>query len=165
LWQQLADEAPRAYRVKWRLIRHPQQATRLLAENLKPVTFDPTQARRWAAQLDDSSFTVRENAFQRLAAIGELAGGVLRETLEQGASVEVKARIRRLLAAHHPILIEDKETLRACRAIEVLERIGSPEARELVDQLASGAAAATVTQHAQAAKARHGRAAVRPPYE
>jgi WD40 repeat protein len=154
LWKQLAGEAPRAYRAKWRLIRHPQQATRLFANHLKPMMFDPTEARQWAAQLDDDSFAVREAAFQRLAVIGELATGVLRETLEQGVSVEVKARINRLLAAHHPILIEDKETLRACRAIEVLERIGSPEARELIDRLATGAAEVAITRHAQGAQAR-----------
>jgi hypothetical protein len=54
-----------------------------------------------------------------------------------------------LLAAHHPILIEDEETLRTCRAIEVLERISSPEARELLDRLATGAVEATVARHAQ----------------
>jgi hypothetical protein len=154
LWEQLAGDAPQAYRAKWQLIRHSPQAVRLFAGHLKPVSFDPTEARRWAAELDDRSFATREHAFQQLARLGELAYGVLRETLEKGASVEVKARIRRLLAARHPILIESKDMLRAYRAIEVLERIDSPQARELLDQLASGAAEATVTRHAQTARVR-----------
>jgi hypothetical protein len=43
------------------------------------------------------------------------------------------------------------ERLRMARAIEILERIGTPEAREVLQVLASGAPGALPTVHAQAA--------------
>jgi hypothetical protein len=43
------------------------------------------------------------------------------------------------------------EGLRTLRAVEVLERVANPEARKVLQSLASGAPGATVTQEAQAA--------------
>jgi len=43
------------------------------------------------------------------------------------------------------------EHLRVVRAVEVLERAGTPEARQALDALANGAPAALVTREAQAA--------------
>ena len=49
------------------------------------------------------------------------------------------------------------EQLRAVRAVQVLEGIGSTEARQLLDSLAQGAPEARLTQEARAAAARLGR--------
>ena len=43
------------------------------------------------------------------------------------------------------------ETLRSLRAVEVLERIANPEARQMLSALAGGAADARLTVEAQAA--------------
>ena len=51
--------------------------------------------------------------------------------------------------------IESKpESLRAVRAVEILEWIATPEAVRLIDELAKGAADARLTREAAAAKRR-----------
>ncbi|MBV8614227.1 MAG: hypothetical protein JOY66_10715, partial [Acetobacteraceae bacterium] len=46
------------------------------------------------------------------------------------------------------------EELRACRGIEVLERIGTPPARAVLEALADGAESAVLTREARLALAR-----------
>jgi hypothetical protein len=65
--------------------------------------------------------------------------------------VEAKNRIETLLKELHPWYIKDPETLRTIRAIWVLQRMATPEARTLLESLAAGAPEARITQEAQAA--------------
>jgi hypothetical protein len=50
--------------------------------------------------------------------------------------------------------LTDLELMRMLRAIEVLEQVGSPEAREVLQNLADGAPEARLTREAKAAIAR-----------
>jgi hypothetical protein len=100
--------------------------------------------------LDDGRFSIRQQAAQELEKLGELASPALRRTLEKKPTVEVRRRVEVLLDladAQHL----SPEGLRTVRAVEVLERVGNPEARKLLQSLSTGAAGATVTQEAQAA--------------
>jgi hypothetical protein len=49
------------------------------------------------------------------------------------------------------------EDLRHIRAVEVLEGLGTPEARNLLEELAKGAADATLTREAKASLRRLGK--------
>jgi hypothetical protein len=85
----------------------------------------------------------------------------LRRLLTGPATAEARARAERLLDR----LEADRATptpqrLRALRAVEALERIGSAEARKLLEELARGADGAELTVDARAAM---GRLAHRPP--
>jgi hypothetical protein len=63
--------------------------------------------------------------------------------------LEVRRRVEAILAGHSAV-IRSPERLRRVRAIQVLEQIGSPQARSVLETLATGAAAARDTQEAQA---------------
>jgi WD40 repeat protein len=58
--------------------------------------------RRLLAELDDDRFWVRERASDELLALGRAIEPELRQALSQAASLEVRARLRRLLVALRP---------------------------------------------------------------
>jgi hypothetical protein len=72
----------------------------------------------------------------------------------------VRQRIEALLARHDDVATP--ENLRALRGVEVLERISTSEARELLRELAGGAPGAFLTLQARAAFARAERNRPRP---
>src|SRR5262249_58814508 len=120
--------------------------------NARFVPADGPTARTLAkliANLDDDRFDVREAATQELRRLGSAAEPALRKALEGKPSAEARRRIGGLLE----IRGEEKipaEQLRALRAIAVLERIGSPAAKEVLEALAKGAPGAKLTQEAKA---------------
>jgi hypothetical protein len=82
---------------------------------------------------------IRDAASRELRAFGYAALSALQATLETSPSAEVRARIEALLALHvseAPFPIPAGEPLRRHRAIQVLERIGTPTAREILDAIA-----------------------------
>ena len=89
-----------------------------------------------------------------MAALGEFAAPALRGVLEKNtATLEQRRRAEKLLAR-----IEAPDTppscLRGLRGVEVLERIGSAEARKVLEAVAVGAADAWQTREARSVLAR-----------
>lgn len=82
--------------------------------------------------------------------IGEPAVPILRKTLEDGPSAEVRRRVTELLSKIGGAAPRG-ELRRSLRAIEALERIGTPEAKAVLQSLAKGMGGAMVTKAAQAA--------------
>jgi hypothetical protein len=94
--------------------------------------------------LDAPQFRDREKATEDLAGVAELIGPHLQTALK-GSSPEARRRIEGLVArADSP----SPEKWRAVRACEVLEGIGSPDARELLAAWAKGPPGATFTREA-----------------
>jgi WD40 repeat protein len=152
LWSELSEEAPKAYQAIWTLGDSPKQAMPFLRERLKAVEeVDPKQIQRLLADLDSDQFATREEAAKELAKLGERIHPALRKVLEGQPSEEVRTRLKAILEA--PAVPSD-ETLRTLRAIQVLERIGTDEAREVLKKLATGAEAARETLEAKDALAR-----------
>jgi hypothetical protein len=87
---------------------------------------------------------------------------VLRKALENKPSLESARRIETLLAKLE-MQILTAETLRGLRALEALETIGTPAARQKLDRLAQGAVAALLTREAQASLQRLARRPTAPP--
>ena len=104
------------------------------------------------AQLDSDEFAVREKATQALLALGEQAESALRTALAGNSSLEVRRRVEMILEQLEPS--KSLARLRALRAVEVLEHIGTPEAREVLEKLANGAPEARLTQEAKASLGR-----------
>jgi hypothetical protein len=103
--------------------------------------------------LDDDEFTVRERASAELAKLGEGAREVLEAARQTTKSAEVRRRAQELLdKLQGPV--PSPEVLRSLRAVEALERIGSPDARRLLEELAGGAPPARLTQEAKASMER-----------
>jgi HEAT repeat protein len=99
------------------------------------------------ADLDNDDFAVRERAQRELERMGEDAAPVLRKALAGKPALEVRRRIESILKMARRLSLE---TLQVVRAVEVLENIGTPEARELLKSLADGVPEAVLTQEAKA---------------
>jgi WD40 repeat protein len=153
VWTDLAGEdAPRAHRALYTLAHQGPPALAFLRERLKPVPKDyADRLRQRIADLDNDDFRKRELAVRELTHLGPDAVLPLHAALDAKPSVEAKNRIEALLKKLHPWYIKDPETLRTVRAIWVLQRMATPEARTLLESLAAGAPEARITQEAQAA--------------
>jgi hypothetical protein len=101
-----------------------------LRDRFRPA--DAELVARLIAELGDEDFPTREAAEKGLAALGERAEKALFEAVTTSPSPEVRGRANRLLA---PISgPHSTARLRAGRAVEALERIGTPAAKELLSE-------------------------------
>ncbi|HYT95206.1 MAG TPA: hypothetical protein VEL76_41195, partial [Gemmataceae bacterium] len=154
LWADLADQdAAKAYRAIWALALTPEKTVPFLKARLSPVSGDRQQIDQLVRDLDKKAFAVREKAMAELGRLSDAAEAALKQVLQEKPSVEMSRRIEQLLA-RIPEAAGTPALVRQARALEVLERAGTPEARELLERLAKGNAAARWTQMAQAAHAR-----------
>ena len=105
--------------------------------------------------LESEQFAVREKAQRELEELGDLAEPVLRQALEGKPSLEMRRRVQAVLE-HLRGPVTQPELLRSLRAVAVLEDIGTPEARGLLETLAADADEARQTREAKAALRRLG---------
>jgi RNA polymerase sigma factor (sigma-70 family) len=149
LWTTLAgDNAAQAYQAIGTLVVAPEQAVALVKERLRPV-LEPNvqQINAWVTDLDSDQFAVREKATEELEQLGKRAEAALRKKLAAKPSVEVRQRIEQLLSKVEELT---PESFRALRAVEVLEHIGSSEAKKVLETLATGAEGFRLTREATA---------------
>jgi len=158
LWSALADKnASKAYAAIWKLADMPEQAAVFFRKNLKPaVAEDPKKVAELIANLDNDVFAVRETATEELKKIGGPVAPALREALATKPSLEVRRRLDAILTAISTS-VPTGEVLRHLRAIQVLEQIGSREARAVLGGLATGTPEALETQEAKASLDRMGK--------
>jgi WD40 repeat protein len=154
-WQALADADPgRAARAMGELVDSPADAVAMLKAQLKPADApDAAKIERLIADLDSGEFAVRDRALKELRRLGEQAASALRKAQEGKSSPEVARAVQQVLVEMGGPLT-DPEQLREVRAVEVLERIGTAEARKLLEALAQGAPAARLTKEARASLGR-----------
>jgi WD40 repeat protein len=146
LWADLAgDEAARAYQAVWTLVRAGPNAVAFLKERLQPLpAVDSNRVRQLLTQLDDNHFAVREKASRELRDLGATVEPFLRQALADGPSAEARKRLDALLEALKR-LGPSPDDRRRRWAVQVLEAIGSQEAREVLALLARGAPVAPQT--------------------
>jgi WD40 repeat protein len=166
LWDELSSsDAKAACRAAGQLIQSPEEAVAYLGKKLQPAL--PIPAGKIAgllAQLDSDRFDRREQAGRELLQLPELAEPALLEAAKKQPSLELSRRIEALLAriqerrAKGPWTLAG-EPLRAWRAVEVLERIGTPDAARLLERLAGGAPHAVLTSQSTLAAKRLGKRA------
>jgi hypothetical protein len=154
-WAALADDsAAQAFDAICGLALAPGRAVPFLRAHLKPVApADAEKVRRLIADLDSDDFEQRERAGAELARLGESARAQVRKSLADRPSAEARKRLEELLT-RTPKSLPTGEALRQARALEVLELIGTPEARQALEALAKGAGEARLTDEAAAALGR-----------
>ncbi len=163
LWAALSDpDARPAHRAMARLEAAPDEAVALLEKRVKPAeapAVDAEKVARLIAALDADNFEEREKAGKELASLGRTAEAPLRKALAGGPPAEAKRRIEELLDRLRDNGAPPPELLRPLRAVELLEHLGTPEAKKVLEALAKGAAESPLTEAAREALARLGRAA------
>jgi hypothetical protein len=139
-------DAGRAYRAVRGLA--PAPATVPLLRKTFASAAEPPARRipKLLAQLEDDDFDVREKAMRELTLCGREAEEALRQAVKSG-SAQVKRAAGEVLAQLRPGL--SQRQLRDFRALEVLERLGTPEARKCLAELAGGPADAWLTRQAR----------------
>jgi hypothetical protein len=153
LWSDLERDARTARRAIRDLSAEPEQTVTFLSERLTPAVADRSQLENLLASLESDAFVEREAASRSLARIRDCVEPSLRQVLHAKPSLELRLRLEALLAEPKRLPIE---TVRTLRAIDVLERIGTLEARRILKKL-TGSAAAAEAREAQAALKRMNR--------
>jgi hypothetical protein len=156
-WADLrSDDAAQAYRAIRCLTAAPAQAVSLFNKRLQPAAA-PDQKRQTSliAGLASDSFATRQAATAELAKLGDMAETALLKAFDKAPTVEARLRISQLLTKLEQIGASG-EPLRQARAVETLERIGTPAARQLLARLAAGASEAHLTNNAKGALHRLG---------
>jgi hypothetical protein len=154
VWVDLgAEDATAMHRASWLLAAAGDEAMPMLAARLEPVPIDPTvgdKVRELVVRMDDDLFSVREQASQQAAELGEAAEPYLKDMLKATTSAEARHRIRRLLTdiAGKPLVFTTDQQ-RSIRAVQVLEQIGGVQAREILLRLSQGQPSARLTQEAK----------------
>jgi hypothetical protein len=149
-WDDLGSDAARAYKAMGKLAASGRAAA-LLRPRLKPIAAaDPAKVAALVKGLDAEGFATRQKAGEELERMGEAAAAALRRALDQEVSAEAEARVKVLLGRL------ESTKLRDLRALEVLERDGGREAREVLRALAGGAAEARLTGEAKGSLERLG---------
>jgi hypothetical protein len=150
LWNDLAGtDAARAYGATWALTASGDEAVEFLSDRLKPESApDAARLTRLIADLDSVSFSARQQATRELERLGDLAAGAMTKALLAEPTLETRRRLTSLLAKlDGPVTAP--QMLRAVRSLEVLERIGTGNARQLLRTVAAGATTARVTAEAR----------------
>jgi RNA polymerase sigma factor (sigma-70 family) len=148
LWAALAGaDAGKAFEAVWSLVLMPEQAVALAKERLRPEPApDPGHLSELIAGLDSPSFKTRTQAGAALRQLGEPVSPALRAALKQTASLESRRRLEKILEEITAL----PRRLETIRAIQVLEYIGSRQAREVLEMFAGGLPGTVRTTEAQA---------------
>ena len=120
------------------LYRKPADAVKYLGEKVPMPTATPAEKiARLVADLASDDFQTRQGAARELEAIGAEAIPAVRAAVEKSPRPEVKKLAGEVLGKLEgpPTRPDD---LRAIRAVEVLEVIGTPEARDVLKKWAAG---------------------------
>ena len=152
-WQALGGEdAARAYRGLGILRAAPRQVLAWLRRDLRPAAAaNPKRVDQLLKDLASNDAAVREKATAELERLGERAEAALNKALVAGPPADMQLRLRRLLNRSGRLTAE---RLRALRMLELLEHVGTAEARQFLKQLADNKSDPWLTAEARAASGR-----------
>jgi hypothetical protein len=146
-WADLAAPNPGQAQLAVENLVLSRQAVGFLKAKLKsaPVKADTGKVAALVEALDHKRFGERERATAELAKLGAAAAPALAEAFRESPSLEARRRAGKLLAkvCNAPSLLPEQ------RGVEVLVRLGTAEARRLLEELARGPREAWLTQQAR----------------
>jgi len=148
-WTDLAgDDAGNAHTAIGALTSASQQSVPFLQDRLSPVAkVDSNRIQKLIEDLDSEKYSVRQAAMKHLKKEDVQAGIFIQKALKGTVSLETRRRLGQIL---DNLNVPGPETLRTIRAIMALERIGTPEAQEVLETLTNGATGARATEEAKA---------------
>jgi WD40 repeat protein len=159
LWRNLAsDNNAQGNLAMWTMVT-AKDAAAWLDKSKKIFLENPEKIKKYMEDLNSDKFKEREAANAALANYGRWVEGVLKRTLDNPPSEEVRQRVDKLLArleGKEAISLQ-QERLRVRRTIEMLEQSGTAGSRELLQKLAAGAAEEDLRDMARAASDRVGK--------
>jgi WD40 repeat protein len=152
LWETLLkDDAAKAFAAIRALSAAPSDAVAWIQAKVKPAaTVDGKLVDALIGQLDDSQYKVRQKATAELVKIGEQILPRIEKVLAGTPPLEVRMRLEEI-RNRMTVLVLTGEKLQAFRAVEILERIATPQASKALEALANGAPATGLTIQAQEA--------------
>ena len=152
LWRDLGgDDAQRADQAIAMLGARADQTLAFFEKRVAPIkSADAKRVTALLADLDSDDFALRQSASKDLERLGERAAAALKKAVEKPASLESRRRVETLLSKLRPPLASS-ELLQSLRAVEVLERIDTADARRLLRSLAEGIPDARLTREAKSA--------------
>jgi WD40 repeat protein len=155
LWKDLTGpNSIRAARAITLLAAATDQTPALVSRHfLASFEVDKVRLARLVAALDSEDFPTRERARQELETLGDLAERTLRRTLATTPSSEVKRQCEAILAK---LALGEATPQRIwwVRAVELLERVGTPECGTLLERIAADAPAEWLKHEALTARHR-----------
>jgi len=159
LWNSLASDAsadawPEAVGA---LSTAPADALRFVRRQIDPYVQEAQKDRilELIGQLDEGQYAVRDAATEALIRLRRQAEGLLRTALRETHSPEVHFRLRRILSKGNAApSLSAAEVRRYRRAVLLLERLASAEARQLLGHLAEVFPSPDVNRDAREALAR-----------
>ena len=140
LWKDLAgDDASRAWQALWNLADNPKAALPFLQTQLKPAAaLDAKAIAKLIADLDSEKFEERENATEALVRAGKAVEEAVKKALENKPSAEAKQRLELVVSKLSGARGPNAEEIRAARVVELLEKIGTPEAQKVLEEMVKG---------------------------
>jgi WD40 repeat protein len=151
-WQALAgSDGIKAFEAICDLTVSPKEAVAWIKDKVQPAApVAAKQIEELIGQVNDAQFKVREKAIAELYKIGEPIIPLLDKALEATPTLETRRRLEEMRGKLTGMLLQG-DRLRAYRAVEVLERIGTPDALQVLRTLADGAPGTLVTTSARTA--------------
>lgn len=142
---------PGIHRTVWQLTTFGSETVAFLKARVHPVPVETQKhLNQLLADLDSDSFDRREAATRELSR-GVVAESVLEMTLANSPSLELRRRLEAILEGLPAWRTKNPELLQQVRSIWVLQQIGTPEAKALLEKIAAGTPSARQTQKAKAA--------------
>ncbi|MDX1961574.1 MAG: WD40 repeat domain-containing protein [Pirellulales bacterium] len=144
-WRDLGGaDSTKAFLALNRLAAYPDTTVPLVAAKLEFGELDqtlPNRVDQLVQQLDAPEFVIRERATREIESLGEPAEVYIEAALKEAKSLEVKARLEILLReARKSATLLNPAEMQTYRAIWLLERINTLEAREQLKRIASDSA-------------------------
>jgi RNA polymerase sigma factor (sigma-70 family) len=150
LWTDLASkDASRAFDALRKLSTSSDQAITLIQEHVRPAAApDSKRVAQLLADLDNGWVELRRQAETELEGLGDLAEPALCTALLGDLSLVLRQRVERLL---DKLVTPTARQIRNLRAVELLELIGSSDARRVLLSLADGVPGTRLTRVARGA--------------
>jgi hypothetical protein len=152
LWADLAGDPRLAHAAIEILEAAPSRTIDYLKTHLRPTPpLDNDQVKRLIADLNNAQFTVREKATTQLLTLDVQVLPAIRKALAARPDPEMRQRLERILAQlDGPWIRGGPETIRGARAMGILERIATSDARQVLEKIARGDPEARLTREAKA---------------